>query len=403
MSSNALSMFSPYHLLVTWPAVFLCALILAACGGGSSQEEHETAAEDRQLLLYMDRERRRLRAEREAAESRAVMCGRVNKQRRGRASWVKIKLEAGGSETEEWGQAQKERQRQVDGGDENYKEMVTAEMEVEGLSDVAADIPEKDILDKAQPTIDQDQIEKSEKFVSLAPSPPSRHGPLSSPPRSPTQTSIQAPIKTESPPPRALGPIIENHSLRPPSTIIPPTPTPFTPQPTPPTQPAPPAAKSPSSPPPPPGSYVLRRRPPSSHLPNSIDTTDLYDGPFRVIPTVPPQKHIVTISLPAGSLTPPQIALDDVVVTAAPERGGEAWEEAVRLLEAEGRYIIDRIRGERVVAARSGVGWAREMRVHWLGWGCEDDSWEPEEGLPVGMVDAFDREVVEWRVGLEGY
>ncbi|KAH8146554.1 uncharacterized protein LAJ45_09500 [Morchella importuna] len=412
MYSNALSMFSPYHLVVTWPAVFLCALMLVACGGGSSQEEQEVASEDQQLLLYMESERRRLRADRAAAESRTVVSGRVNKRRRRRTSGVKIKLEKGGGGTEERGQVQKERQRQrqrqVDAGDKSYEEMVMAEMEVERLSDVAADILDKGILDKAQPTINQDQIEKPEKFVSLAFSFQSRHSPLGSPPHSPTQTSIQAVptpppaaiIKTECPSPHTLGPITENYSLRSssPPTIVPPTPSPPTPQRTPPTQPAPPA-KSP--PPPPPGSYILRRRPPSSHLPNSIDTTDLYDGPFFVIPSLPAQRGFVTISLPAGSLTPSQIAVDEVVVTAAPER--RLCGKDTRSKEDEGLYLIDRIRGERVVEARSGVGWAREMLVHWEGWGCEDDSWEPEEGLPAEVVDAFDERVVEWRVGLKGY
>ncbi|KAH0604248.1 uncharacterized protein H6S33_006625 [Morchella sextelata] len=402
MSSNALSMFSPYHLVVTWPAVFLCALMLVAWGGG--QEEQEMVFDDQRFLLYMESERRRLRAERRAAaESRAVVGGRVNKRRRRRTSGVKIKLEKGESDTEERGQEQKKRQRQVDDGDKNDDEVVMVEMEVEELSD-ASDVPAQGALDTIDQDQSQDQIEKPDKFVSLAFSFQSRHSPLGSPPRSPTQTSIQAApipppifsIKPESPPPRTLGPIVENWSLRSPSIIVPPTPSPFTPQPTPPTQPAP-LVKSP----PPPGSYVLRRRPPSSHLPNSIDTTDLYDGPFLVVPSFPRQNRFVTISLPLGSLTSPRIAVDDVVVTSAPENKGGYGKEGKG--GEHGVYIIDRIRGERIVEAKRGVGWAREMLVHWEGWGCEDDTWEPEEGLPVEVVDAFDARVLEWRIGLKGY
>ncbi|KAI5837225.1 hypothetical protein DFP73DRAFT_321469 [Morchella snyderi] len=410
MSLDALSILSPYHLIVTWPAVFLCGLVLAHAwgrGGGGGQEQQGMAFDDQRCLLYMESERRRLCAEKRAAaeSARTVVGGRVRKRRRGRTGRFKLRLGRGESETEERGKVQNETQGQVDDGDDkNDNEVVVAEMELEELSS-ASDVSDKGMrtLDKVQPTIDQgqikDQIERTEKFVSLAFSFQSRHSSLGSPPRSPTQTSIHAlpvppPIVTAravSPTPRTLGPIVDIYSPSSPLTIAPPTLSPFTPQPTLPTQYTP-LAKSP----PPPGSYVLRRRPLSSILPNSIDTTDLYDGPFLVIASSTPQKRFITISLPAGSLAPPRIAVDDAVITSAPARKGGKRGEG-------GLYAIDRIRGEKIVWAKSGVGWKRKLLVHWEGWGCEDDTWEPEEGLPVEVVDAFDARVLQWRISLEGY
>lgn len=70
--------------------------------------------------------------------------------------------------------------------------------------------------------------------------------------------------------------------------------------------------------------------------------------------------------------------------------------EAVTEINRNGtkRYMIGKLHGVRGVNGRGKT--RKEYLVHWRGWGCEDDTWEPERGLPKEFIEDFEKRKREW-------
>lgn len=135
-----------------------------------------------------------------------------------------------------------------------------------------------------------------------------------------------------------------------------------------------------------PGDMVFRRRPAHFILKGTVDETDLWDGPFMVLSTT--LQKWVQLLLPEGSKTPAWTAITDIIFS--PDRKVQV---AKVEFDVNGTklYAIDKIRG--VIGKVHG---RRKFFVHWKGWGCEDDTWEPEKGLPKVFIKEFEERVRIW-------
>lgn len=134
-----------------------------------------------------------------------------------------------------------------------------------------------------------------------------------------------------------------------------------------------------------PGDLVLRRRPSRFVHPGTADA-DEYDGPFILASTSNPAP--VHLHHVRGAKLASWAKLE-----LPPASSAERWTQESKLVhytgaltvaelreatkERDGTFIMDKIRSERWVQARGGV-LAREFRVSWLGYPCEDDTWELE-------------------------
>ncbi|TGZ81510.1 hypothetical protein EX30DRAFT_395644 [Ascodesmis nigricans] len=173
-----------------------------------------------------------------------------------------------------------------------------------------------------------------------------------------------------------------------------------------------------------PGDLVLRRRPMYTIIRNTSDEKDLYDGPFIVqsvlipIPAAPPSTSLPIKDPTQGliSPTPPRtpavyaklkisptsqmpniVALRDL----RPYVGNitkEDIEEGMRGMGVHGDlFSVNRIRGMKL------VGNVRMVRVNWLGWGSEDDTWEVMDFAPADEIEAYRARQRRWLVETGNY
>lgn len=126
-----------------------------------------------------------------------------------------------------------------------------------------------------------------------------------------------------------------------------------------------------------PGGAVLRIRPLSAIALGTVDESFATDGPFEVIRAHPFSATTFELAVPQGSKMP-------------------RWHAESALVPLRGKMPVGRdMSGRKEVAAVRGVRgpWCR---VHWEGWGTEDDEWVDERDVSEEAVRRFHNVWKKW-------